>query len=121
VWMVVTDSAPLRKWITETYGSDNNANDKHSSPADRQKDKSRVQVPREIVTTRSRGVHTSSSRSPSTTDFAEALIDWYLLGESDLVVTSNAWYSFGSTAALRTDRPLYGGGTCSRVTWINEG
>jgi hypothetical protein len=96
VWMVVTDSQYLKQWITESYDT-RNANTTTSD--------SSTTVRREIVTTQSRGVHTRSRRGPSTADFAEAMIDWYLIGESDLVVESSI--SFGATAALRTARPLY--------------
>ena len=107
VWMLVTDSAYLKKWIRESYDGQDAANVQWNS-------KEVVVIPREVVVTRSQGRHTRSSQNPSTTDFAEALIDWYLLGESDLVV-KNSGYSFGSTAALRTARPLYEVDTSPRV------
>ena len=56
-------------------------------------------------------------RKPKTDEFAEALVDWWLLGESDVVV-SHSSYSFAHTAALRTARPIYkalGGGQCHRL------
>ena len=111
VWMVVTDSPALKQWITESYdttradavGKSNN-------------------VTREIVTTRARGVHTRTQRDPSTFDFAQAFIDWYLIGESDLVIMGGGSPSFGGTAALRTARPVYDASkaTCFRAVPIHE-
>ena len=72
VWMVVSDSPFCKGWVNETYGHrfvDNTT------------------IPREVVTTSSRGVHSRASRDPSTADFAEALLDWYLIGESDAVIS----------------------------------
>ena len=91
VWMVVTDSQYLKKFITEDYSRYTND----------------TSFSREVVTTRSRGAHTRPLSSPSTSDVAEALIDWYLIGESDLVVTDDFGPSFGDTAATRTARPYY--------------
>ena len=67
-------------------------------------------------------MHTRTQRDPSTADLAEAVIDWYLVGESDLVVTDSGSPSFGGTAALRTARPLYDarGGKCFRATPIRD-
>jgi hypothetical protein len=96
VWMVVTDSQYLKRWLTESYDT-RYANATASDST----------IGREVVTTRSRGVHTRSRRGPSTADFAEAMIDWYLIGESDLVVSDDRSVSFGGTATLRTARPLY--------------
>lgn len=92
VWMVVSDSQYLKKFITESYDS---------------RYANYTAIPREIVTTRSRGAHSKPERGPSTADVAEALIDWYLIGESDLVVTDDFAPSFGDTAATRTARPYY--------------
>lgn len=107
VWLVVTDSPNLKQWITESY---DNTRTQSTVPNSRQ-------IPRRVVTTQSRGVHTKGQRGPSTADFAEALIDWYLIGESDLVVLDNGGPSFGGTAALRTARPVYDvtDGTCSKM------
>jgi hypothetical protein len=96
VWMVVTDSQYLKRWLTESYDT------RHANAT-----ASDSTIDREVVTTRSRGVHTRSRRGPSTADFAEAMIDWYLIGESDLVVSDDRSVSFGGTATLRTARPLY--------------
>ena len=92
VWMVVTDSPYLKNSITKSYDS-RYAND--------------TVIPREVITTHSRGAHSKPDRGPSTADVAEALIDWYLIGESDLVVTDDFAPSFGDTAATRTARPYY--------------
>ena len=115
VWMLVTDSTYLKDWIATSYGRQN-ANER--LPADRRRWESRV-IHREILVTATRGVHTRSQRNPSTTDFAEALIDWYLIGETDFVITSFPWNSFGTTAAHRTARPLYDARTCSRITIVH--
>ena len=64
-------------------------------------------ITRRIVVTSARGAHTRlEGGGVSTADFAEAFIDWYLLGESDAVI-ANKLYSFGMTAAFRTARPIY--------------
>ncbi len=70
---------------------------------------------REVLTTTARGVHhTRASRDPS--DFAEAMMDWYLVGALDLMITSNPKvYTFGTTAALRTAMPVYNGETCLKM------
>ena len=111
VWMVVTDSPDLKQWIAKSY-------DTTRADAVRQSN----DVMREVVTTRSRGVHSRPRREPSTADFAEALIDWYLIGESDLVIMGGASPSFGGTGALRTARPLYTviNGTCSKAIPIHD-
>jgi hypothetical protein len=95
VWMVVTDSQYLKTFITDSYDS------RHSN------DTTDDMISRVIVTTHSRGAHSKLNRSPSTADVAEALIDWYLIGESDLVVTDDFAPSFGDTAVTRTVRPYY--------------
>lgn len=49
--------------------------------------------------------------------FRAALTDWWLLGESDVVV-NHSMLSFGHTAAMRTARPIYRAsrqGDCSRM------
>jgi hypothetical protein len=84
VWMVATDSPLLKSWVQESYSTSE----------------------RKVLTTSSRGRHTRTGASPDTRDFAEAMIDWILMGESDVVV-ANEWWSFGSTAALRTARPYF--------------
>ena len=98
VWMVVTDSPDLKQHISESNVSSN----------------------RDIVTTQSRGTHSRPSRTPSIVDIAEALIDWYLIGESDVVISDKASPTFGGTAALRTARPLYDADDCSQLTLIHN-
>ena len=70
-----------------------------------------------------RGVHSRSDRGPSQSDFAEAIVDWYLIGESDLVVMDKSSVSFGGTAALRTARPVQDAshGKCIRNLPIRKG
>lgn len=103
VWMVVTDSQDLKTWITQSHSS-----------------KTGDSRQRTILTTQSRGAHTKMRKSiPSTADFAEAFLDWYLIGESDVVVADNGGPSFGNTATFRTARPYYKvskeEGKCSKV------
>ena len=67
----------------------------------------RAGITRKILVTSARGAHTRlEGGGVSTADFAEAAIDWYLLGESDAVI-ANKLYSFGITGAFRTARPIY--------------
>jgi len=84
-WMIVTDSQYLKRWITDTYTKSSDV--------------------RTVLHTQSTGAHTRATRGPSTVDFAEAFIDWYLIGESDVVIGSGP--SFSDTATLRTKRPYY--------------
>jgi hypothetical protein len=103
IWMLVTDSPTVKNWTVETY-----------TVVDAKNQTSSLALSREVLTTGSRGAHTKPSLGPSTVDFAEAFIDWYLLGESDLVVGGMS-FTFGSTAAMRTARPFYrsfGGNMC---------
>mmetsp|Transcript_39493 Transcript_39493/g.118552 ORF Transcript_39493/g.118552 Transcript_39493/m.118552 type:complete len:467 (-) Transcript_39493:282-1682(-) len=93
IWMVVTDSPSVKRRITTEY--------------DGMLTKNMTGMPRRVLSTSSRGVHTRPRRGPSTADFAEGMIDWYLLGESDLVISSGG-VSFSATGALRTARPVYG-------------
>mmetsp|Transcript_23436 Transcript_23436/g.38783 ORF Transcript_23436/g.38783 Transcript_23436/m.38783 type:complete len:486 (+) Transcript_23436:78-1535(+) len=111
VWMLVTDSESIKQWVVESYGSQD-ANKRIS--ADKQKWKDQV-VLREVLTTTSRGVQTRPARNPSTVDFAEALIDWYIIGESDLVVNNDYRRTYGATASLRTARPFYNPKNCSEL------
>jgi len=116
VWLMVTDAVNLKNWVKKTYNSQD-ANE--IVPIEERKWKDRS-IPREIVTTTARGIHSKQERSPSTADFADALIDWYVIGESDLVIINNAWYSYGATGALRTARPLYLARSCSRLELVHE-
>jgi hypothetical protein len=106
-WLLVSDSVPLKRWINRNYHGQNTV---------------QGAIPREVVTTTSRGIHTRATRDPSTVDFAEAMIDWFLMGESDLVVTSSPKvYSFGAMASLRTNAPLYNAEDCSEMKIIHDG
>ena len=109
VWMLVSDSTYLKKWISDSYRLPPRKGERKITHIEIPK----VSIPREIVTTKARGVQTRTSRNPSTADFAEALIDWYLIGESDVVVTNSRQHSYGGTAALRTARPFYEPSNCS--------
>lgn len=97
VWMVVTDSQYIKKMVPENYDGTNVTMCGGASEI----------CQRQVISTKSRGAHTKTVRGPSTPDFAEAFIDWYLIGESDIVVTDDVAPSFGDTAAFRTTRPYY--------------
>lgn len=99
VWLVVSDSPRLKRLIHETYSASNLGSLSTASNS--------TTMPREIITTQARGIHTKTSRQPSTIDFAEGMIDWYLMGESDIVFVNGGGFTYGTTAALRTGRPLF--------------
>lgn len=104
VWMVSTDAPYIKEWIVYNYNEkDANAN----MPKERNKYPS-SKIPRKVIVTGSKGRHTRFSEEPSTAVFAEAFVDWFLLGEVDIVLTHK--YSFAETAALRTSRPVYKNG-----------
>mmetsp|Transcript_29671 Transcript_29671/g.65738 ORF Transcript_29671/g.65738 Transcript_29671/m.65738 type:complete len:470 (-) Transcript_29671:1147-2556(-) len=113
VWMVTSDSPHLVGKVVEQYSgrtvaSAMNSNSTNSSPNT---------VKRTVLTTGARGIQTRTARSPATDEFVEALADWWLLGESDVIV-SHSLYSFAHTAGMRTARPIYratGGGDCYRL------
>eukprot|EP00550_Attheya_septentrionalis_P001163 CAMPEP_0198282916 /NCGR_PEP_ID=MMETSP1449-20131203/2627_1 /TAXON_ID=420275 /ORGANISM="Attheya septentrionalis, Strain CCMP2084" /LENGTH=468 /DNA_ID=CAMNT_0043979335 /DNA_START=151 /DNA_END=1554 /DNA_ORIENTATION=- len=92
IWLLISDSVPLKTGAIANYQGQEAA---HGG------------IPRSILTTTSRGIHTRGARNPSTADFAEGVLDWYLMGESDAVITINLSHSFGTTAAIRTATPLY--------------
>jgi len=94
VWMVVSDSPTVKDHLADEYGG------KHLQAPTRS-------IPRQILHTTAKGMHTRPKRGPSTADFAAGFLDWYLLAESDVVVTTGGIYSFGAVAAIRTARPLY--------------
>lgn len=87
VWMLVTDSPFVKTWVMQTYSN------------------STSNSPRTVLVTQSRGAHTKGS--PSTADVAEGFLDWYLIGESNVVVSDHYGPSFGNTASFRTGRPHY--------------
>jgi hypothetical protein len=89
VWMVVTDSQYMKQWITEDYTF-------HGDTWNRT-----------ILCTRTRGAHTKATIVPSTADFVEGFLDWFLIGESDIVISDHSGPSFGNTASFRTARLHY--------------
>lgn len=106
MWVVTSDSPHLAGKIVEQYSGQNVNGEDSSSP-----------IIRAVLTTGARGVQTRPARGPSTEDFIEALADWWLLGESDVIV-SHSLFSFAHTAAMRTARPIYratNDGDCSRL------
>jgi hypothetical protein len=104
VWMLISDSPLMKERVATAF---------HGQiiylPA------SSTSISRQVLTTTSKGTHTRPKRSPTTADVAEAMIDWYLIGESHVVVEINS-VSFGQTASLRTARPIYDGYKCQRLT-----
>ena len=115
-WMVLSDSPEAKRTVLEAY-SNQNANEQ--IPVEKQQFKNRV-IPRQVLMTGARGIHVRSFRKPSTDEFAEAFLDWYLIGESDVVVTDQS-SSFGPTAAMRTARPIYRGPHCDKpLSLIHE-
>eukprot|EP00521_Asterionellopsis_glacialis_P007199 CAMPEP_0195288408 /NCGR_PEP_ID=MMETSP0707-20130614/5086_1 /TAXON_ID=33640 /ORGANISM="Asterionellopsis glacialis, Strain CCMP134" /LENGTH=447 /DNA_ID=CAMNT_0040348275 /DNA_START=12 /DNA_END=1355 /DNA_ORIENTATION=- len=108
VWMVITDSQIVKRDIQERYnGGEVMLQNNHTI------------IRRQVLSTGSRGAHSRPNVSPSTADFAEALIDWYMIGESDAVVVSMG-ASFGFTAGLRTARPFYSGFDCQKQALVHE-
>jgi len=98
-WMIITDSPAVKTFFHDKYDGAKLENGRGDA------------VTREILSTSSRGKQTRPQMNPSTTDFAEAMIDWYLIGESDIVVSSPS-YTFGATGSARTARPLYDAFKC---------
>lgn len=102
VWMVISDSMAAKEWIVSTFTTET----------------------RQVLVTHARGKHTRPGSHPGTNEFAEAFLDWYLLGESNAVITNNRWYSYGFMGAARTSRPFFEatspndeGSKCSMVSW----
>ena len=117
VWMVVSDSQFVKQKMVQEYTSSNiprspSLSSPPTSPP-------RI-IPREIITTQSRGIHTRPGRHPSTLDFAEGVIDWYLIGESDVVFTNGKGYTYGTTAAQRTARRVFDSTSCNELFFIRE-
>lgn len=112
VWLVITDSPSISKAIIDQYSG------KEESSSDGKT------IPRKVITTSSQGIQTRPARDPSTSDFADAALDWFLIGEADVLVTLGAT-SFGTTAALRTAMPLYmytaNNGECALRHLDNDG
>jgi len=93
VWMPITDSTHVKRYVVKRY----DAKDVSDGKA----------MWRTVLTTRTQGRHSKPSRNPSTADFAETMIDWYLHGESDVVVTNSPYATFTTTAAMQTSGPVY--------------
>ena len=112
VWMVVSDSTAAKEWLKTIYG------DKMVEVVS--SDGTKQSIGRKVLFTGSRGAHTKPRHDPSTAEFADAFIDWYLIAESDVVITTGGLYSFGITAGLRTARPIYGAKLLNE-TCVKEG
>mmetsp|Transcript_22459 Transcript_22459/g.48780 ORF Transcript_22459/g.48780 Transcript_22459/m.48780 type:complete len:593 (-) Transcript_22459:72-1850(-) len=89
IWLVITDSPSVGETTRTTYGGEIVKG-----------------IKRELITTGAKGIQTRPARSPGTEDWAEAAIDWMLLGESNVIVSASG-YSFADTGALRTARPVF--------------
>ena len=94
VWLVVSDSLVVKEYMSDTYGG-------------KQIKTPTKSLQREIIHTTTNGMHTRPKRGPNTLDFASAFLDFYLLGEADVVINTGGIYSFGVMASLRTARPLF--------------
>ena len=115
IWLLVTDSVPLKTWVQSKYDQ------KPVSSFQQTDDISATDTNRIVLTTTAKGTHTRASRNPQNADFGEAFIDWWLMGEADVLVTSSPFYSFGTSAALRTSIPLYDGSDCKLLPVVQEG
>ena len=152
VWMLITDSQHLKEYISKEYGGKDVvvvSGDTADDPTPRTRT-----IPRDVITTSSQGAHTRPKGAANNNEndggidtqrteaFASAVIDWWLLGESDVstdkckarrrvfvsssvvsdltkekfsllmlffvqLVISSREYTFGSTAAMRTARPVF--------------
>jgi hypothetical protein len=110
VWMLVTDSQSVKSYVKDEY---------HDQTIKTATNKA---TPRIVLTTGSSGKHSRLARDPSTADFAESMIDWYLIGESDAVVINHRGYTFPTTGALRTNRTVYSSDKfgCSKMSRLFE-
>lgn len=63
-------------------------------------------ITRRVFVTNSQGIDAHLPHGAPAKYFSEAIVDWYLIGESDGVIASPS-YSFGIAGALRTARPIY--------------
>ena len=98
-WFIATDSPDLGRSIVATY---DNADVSVAASGSEN-----AVFHRRVYTTASKGLHSKAQLGPKTDAFSEAIIDWYLLGESNVVVTFGSGYTFAHSAALRTARPIY--------------
>eukprot|EP00808_Paulinella_micropora_P029075 g83325.t1 len=101
-WIVITNSDSMRKLFLQ-YES-------HAHQPTTYSWRRRV-----LVTTTAEGTHTRlavnnqhelEGPGPTNQVIAEGMLDFFLLGEVDLVVT-DVMYSFGSLGGMRTARPVY--------------
>jgi len=116
VWLVVSDSPMFKQWVqdeyTTTHATTNLTTTTTTTAADIPSANTTTTivrpVPRQVLSTTAKGTHTRTRRGPATTDFVEAMLDWYLLGLSDVVLTNGAQgaYTFGTMGAQRTHRPV---------------
>ena len=67
---------------------------------------------RHVLQSPALGKHTRARIGPSTQDFAEAVRDWFWIGDADAVVATAA-YTFGKMAARRTARVFYNVHQCA--------
>lgn len=104
VWLVISDSNDIKELIQSKHGGKSVPVPEPVPPIG---GSNGIAIQRKVVYTSSRGRHSKPKQSPKTADLADAFIDWYLIAESDAVVTSDGVYSFGLTAGLRTARPIY--------------
>ena len=111
VWLVISDGPKLKQHVVDTYGGQ----DVPVTSRGIQRS-----VSRSVVVTGARGIHTRPRRKPSTDEFAEAMIDWMIIGESDALI-ANPQLSFGFTGALRTSRPFFDANNdCGRRIMVLE-
>lgn len=113
VWMVVSDSNAVKNHINTNYGNGTHVRagpgtQKTSGDGDGRKHGQEKSIERHVLFTNSKGRHTKPRKNPNTADFADAALDWFLIGESDFVVSTAGLYSFGLTGGIRTARPIYG-------------
>mmetsp|Transcript_13933 Transcript_13933/g.20583 ORF Transcript_13933/g.20583 Transcript_13933/m.20583 type:complete len:438 (+) Transcript_13933:108-1421(+) len=103
VWLVISDSLSMKNWIVKTFDGETI----REGPTDRRR--------RIVLTTFSQSRHSRPQDKPLSKDVSEALLDWFLLGECDVMIYKGS-ISFGRLAALRTERPLYeaGSDTCKK-------
>lgn len=112
VWMVVTDDVRVKRTLKN--GFDGKAAGSLTQSYQQKQYQSGSQsyqtgipsVHRRVMVTGAKGAHTRLESEVSTADFAGAMIDWYLIGESDVVIADTR-YSFGTTAAMRNSLPVY--------------
>ena len=126
VWTVVSDSNAVKNHINENYGNGTfvqvrpGAQKRPDDGGGRNHGQERRMIERHVLFTNSKGRHTKPRKNPNTADFADAFLDWYLIGESDFVVSTAGLYSYGLTGGLRTARPIYGAKATNK-TCVGEG